>query len=123
MARVTIEEAQALVAHRQDRLARARKMGRPGHVAKCQENLDAAIWTLRHAEQRSNYPAPFQVGDRVYAHSPVNESWNPEYTATVTGVRGERIDVRWDHGPSNSGHDAADFALRPVSDPQRRNGE
>lgn len=67
--------------------------------------------------------ASFVVGDRVFAHSPANESWNPEYTATVIQVRGELIDIRWDHGPSNSGQDAADFALRPTSDPQRRNGE
>lgn len=58
----------------------------------------------------------FMVGDRVRCINVVNESWNPDYTATVTAVYeggfGEYIDVRWDHGPSNAAHFAEDFALR-----------
>lgn len=56
----------------------------------------------------------FKVGDRVYCTQPVNESWNPEYTATVLALRGDLIDIRWDHGPGNSGHFASDFAIRGV---------
>lgn len=63
---------------------------------------------LRKRDQKN----PFKVGDRVYCKKPKNASWNPSYTATVTGVRGNLIDIRWDHGPSNSGHPASDFAIR-----------
>lgn len=58
-------------------------------------------------------PEPaFSVGDRVYCLDPVNESWNPDYTATVLAVHGDRIDIRWDHGGHNSGQLASDFGLR-----------
>ena len=54
----------------------------------------------------------FKKGDRVYYSGPViNESWSTDYVATVTGVYAGRIDVVWDHGPSNSGHDSSHFSL------------
>lgn len=54
----------------------------------------------------------FKKGDRVYYSGPViNESWSSEYVATVMNAYGDRIDVKWDHGPSNSGHDANYFSL------------
>lgn len=54
----------------------------------------------------------FKRGDRVYYSGPViNESWSSEFLATVIDVREDRIDIKWDHGPSNSGHDADHFSL------------
>jgi hypothetical protein len=52
------------------------------------------------------------VGDRVYDPRPLNENWKPEYTATVIAVHGQRIDIKWDHGPTNYGHEAKHFVLR-----------
>jgi hypothetical protein len=54
----------------------------------------------------------FRIGDRVFDPAPINEAWDPAYTATVLQVRGDLIDIRWDHGPTNSGHFASDFEIR-----------
>jgi hypothetical protein len=52
----------------------------------------------------------FKVGDRVKAFEPVNESWPPEHTATVTATYpSNRMDIRWDHGPCNNGHSMDNF--------------
>lgn len=49
---LTVEEAEALVADRQERLERAEQMDRPGYVKRCRENVEAAVWRLRHAKGR-----------------------------------------------------------------------
>lgn len=55
----------------------------------------------------------FEVGDRVYYSGPsVNSSWLDAFTATVIGVRQGLIDIKWDHGPYNYGHDPVDFSRR-----------
>lgn len=49
---LTVTEAEALVADRAERLARAEQLypDRPRYIRKCQENFDNAMWRLRHAE-------------------------------------------------------------------------
>lgn len=59
----------------------------------------------------SDYEHDFQPGDRVYAHSPANDSWSPDYVATVADVFPSlgRMHIRWDHGPVNYSVEMADY--------------
>jgi hypothetical protein len=53
----------------------------------------------------------FEVEDRVrYSGPVVNESWPDDRLGTVTGVTFSTIDIRWDGGGSNYGHDPRHFS-------------
>lgn len=59
----------------------------------------------------------FQVGDRVvYSGERINEGWDNAREGTVTAVH-SRIDVKWDNGAHNSGHDPASFTRIARADP------
>ncbi|MCE0510885.1 hypothetical protein LVJ59_17700 [Microbacterium sp. KKR3/1] len=45
----SVRDAEANVAYREERLERSKELGRPAHVARCEANLDQALWTLKHA--------------------------------------------------------------------------